>query len=192
MTDWLLWALAIVLAVAAGWAWSEWRRRNAGTERARARRDRTRPQRDRPRPGSTPARPGRGAGTRAPGRPAAPPRPRAAERTNAPAGTPRPGEVWWAEVPYADGTGSKVRPCVVLRAGERDADVLKVTSQDKSDRDDHVRMPTRDWDPGADHDSYLDISEPIRIATSAFRDNAGRCDPTLWRQLRTLPHLPTP
>ncbi|WP_405094717.1 type II toxin-antitoxin system PemK/MazF family toxin [Micromonospora sp. NBC_01412] len=190
MPDWLLWALAIVLAVAAGWAWSEWRRRSAGPKRAR--RDRTRPQRDRPRPGSTATRPGRGTGTRASGRPAAPPRPRAAERTTAPAGTPRPGEVWWAEVPYADGTGSKVRPCVVLRTDGRGADVLKVTSQDKSDRDDHVRIPTRDWDPGADHDSYLDISEPIRIATSAFRDSAGRCDPTLWRQLRTLPHLPTP
>ncbi|MCX4474037.1 PemK-like protein [Micromonospora sp. MW-13] len=187
MPDWLLWALAIVLAVVAGWAWSEWRRRNSGPERAR--RDRPRPQRDRPRPGSAAPRPGRGAGTRAPGRPAAPPRPRAAER--APAGTPRPGEVWWAEVPYADGTGSKVRPCVVLRADGRGVDVLKVTSQDKSNRDDHVRIPTRDWDPGADHDSYLDISEPIRITTSALRDHAGRCDPALWRQLRALPHLPT-
>ncbi|MGC4805231.1 type II toxin-antitoxin system PemK/MazF family toxin [Micromonospora sp. DT233] len=210
MPDWLLWALAIVLAVAAGWAWSEWRRRAAGTGRARS--DRSRPGRPRPRPGrsatrpdrdagtrSTGAgtrgsdagtrRPGRGADTRRPGRTAAPPRPRDGDRDTA--GTPRPGEIWWADVPYADGSGSKVRPCLVLWADGRSAEVLKITSQDKSDRDDHVRIPTRDWDPDAEHDSYLDISEPIPVAASAFREQAGTCPTQLWRHLTALPHLPT-
>ncbi|WP_320065093.1 type II toxin-antitoxin system PemK/MazF family toxin [Micromonospora sp. RTGN7] len=190
MPDWLLWTLVIALAVAAGWAWSEWRRRNA--DPARARRNRSRPERSRPRPKGTTTRPGRGTDTRSSGRPAAPPRPRAAERTTAPAGTPRPGDIWWADVPYADGSGSKIRPCLVLRADGRGADVLKITSQDKSDRDDHVRIPTRDWDPDAEHDSFLDISEPIRVTTAAFQDHAGQLAPHLWRQLTALPHLPTP
>ncbi|MCM0679170.1 type II toxin-antitoxin system PemK/MazF family toxin, partial [Micromonospora phytophila] len=119
----------------------------------------------------------------------APPRPRPGER--APAGAPRPGEIWWADVPFADGSGSKVRPCLVLRADARAADVLKITSQDKSDRDDHVRIPTRDWDPDADHDSFVNLTEPSRIPLADFSNHVGTCDPTLWRQIRRLPHLHT-
>ncbi|MFC3504928.1 type II toxin-antitoxin system PemK/MazF family toxin [Micromonospora krabiensis] len=181
---WAVWAVAIVLAVAAGWLWQE-RRQRAG------RRDRTAD-----RASDRGSRRGRGSGRtvdegagRAPGGTATAPRPRTAD--DVPAGSPQPGEIWWADVPYADGSGSKVRPCLVLRAGGRGADVLKITSQDKSGRDDHVPIPTRDWDPGAEHDSYLDLSEPIRVPRTAFQDRAGECDATLWRRLRALPHLPT-
>jgi mRNA-degrading endonuclease toxin of MazEF toxin-antitoxin module len=180
MPEALLWAAAILLAVTAGWAWNSWRHRAAGRR--------------------TVTRPDRGGRSRPPGRRGAPPRPRAGER---PAGKPRtrgadratdspaPGEIWWADVPYADGTGSKVRPCLVLRTDSRGADVLKITSQDKSDRDDHVRIPTRDWDPGADHDSYLSLTEPVRIGAAAFADRAGTCDADLWHRVRSLHHLPT-
>lgn len=192
MPDALLWAVAILLAVAAGWVWNSWRHRIANR-----------------RPGT---RPGRGTTSRTGGRRPAPPRPRGAEGSTAkprsrdtdrPSVKPRrsdadrhgdapaPGEIWWADVPYADGTGSKVRPCLVLRADSRGADVLKITSQDKSDRDDHVRIPTRDWDPDAEHDSYLSLTEPARISSAAFADRAGRCDADLWRRVRSLRHLPT-
>ncbi|GAB3955345.1 type II toxin-antitoxin system PemK/MazF family toxin [Micromonospora vulcania] len=179
MRDALLWAAAILLAVAAGWAWNSWRHRVA-TRRAAA-------------------RPDRGATARTGGRRSAPPRPRGADRpgakprardTDRAAGRLAPGEIWWADVPYADGSGSKVRPCLVLRADSRGADVLKITSQDKSDRDDHVRIPTRDWDPDAEHDSYLSLTEPARIGLAAFADRAGTCDADLWRQVRTMRHLP--
>ncbi|WP_330464059.1 type II toxin-antitoxin system PemK/MazF family toxin [Micromonospora zamorensis] len=178
MPEALLWAVAILLAVAAGWAWNSWRHRVANR-----------------RPGTRPGRGGR------PGRRSTAPRPRGADRpatktrsrdTGRPAGAPAPGDIWWADVPYADGTGSKVRPCLVLRADSRGADVLKITSQDKSDRDDHVRIPTRDWDPGAEHDSYLSLTEPIRLNSAAFEDHAGRCDADLWKKVRSLRHLPTP
>ncbi|GAA4575777.1 hypothetical protein GCM10023176_45790 [Micromonospora coerulea] len=184
MPEWVLWAAAIVAAVAAGWLWNEWRRRAA---------DRSSAPRDGARSAGTGRRPGRRtgpAGTRpGSGRTSAPPRPRGPDRRRA--GAPRPGEIWWADVPYADATGSKVRPCLVLRAGDGGAEVLKITSQDKSDRDDHVRIPTRSWDADADHDSFLDVSEPIHVPASAFADRAGTCDQTLWRQLRKLPHLTT-
>ncbi|MGC1215632.1 MAG: type II toxin-antitoxin system PemK/MazF family toxin, partial [Micromonospora sp.] len=124
-----------------------------------------------------------------PGRTTAPPRPRGAER---PTADPRPGEIWWADVPYADGTGSKVRPCLVVHADNRGADVLKITSQDKSGRDDHVRIPTRDWDADADHDSWLDLAEPLHVAADAFANRAGTCDPDLWRQVRRLHGRPSP
>ncbi|MEU4527996.1 type II toxin-antitoxin system PemK/MazF family toxin [Micromonospora ureilytica] len=175
MPEALLWAVAILLAVAAGWAWNSWRHRVANRRAGR--------------PGT---RPGRGdTGGR---RPTAP-KPRGTDRPSAKPrsrDTPQPGEIWWADVPYADGSGSKVRPCLVLRADSRGADVLKITSQDKSDRDDHVRIPTRDWDPGAEHDSYLSLTEPIRLSSAAFADHAGRCDADLWRKVRSLRHLPTP
>ncbi|MEV1154278.1 type II toxin-antitoxin system PemK/MazF family toxin [Micromonospora chokoriensis] len=178
MPEALLWAVAILLAVAAGWAWNSWRHRVS-----------TRP------PGTRPDRP---APDRPGGRRPAPPRPRSTDRAAKPRprdsdrhDAPAPGEIWWADVPYADGTGSKVRPCLVLRADSRGADVLKITSQDKSDRDDHVRIPTRDWDPGAEHDSYLSLTEPIRLSSAAFADHAGRCDADLWKKVRSLRHLPT-
>ncbi|MBM7081424.1 type II toxin-antitoxin system PemK/MazF family toxin [Micromonospora sp. SCSIO 07396] len=163
MPQWLLWGLLIVLAVAAGWVWNEWRRRGG-----------------RPSSGGGRTRPERGTPPRDRARPTAPPRPRT------PTGTPRPGDIWWADVPFHDGTGSKVRPCLVVRADDRGAEVLKITSQDKSDRDDHVPIPTRDWDPDADHDSWLDLAEPLRIPADAFSRRAGSCDPALWRQVKRL------
>ncbi|MEU9515237.1 type II toxin-antitoxin system PemK/MazF family toxin [Micromonospora sp. NPDC048169] len=206
MRDGVIWALVIVACVAAGWLWNEWRRRAA--ERAagtRGRSDGRRPGTgrgsrtggpgggrtgtDRPgggRPGGARRGDRAGAGSRG-DRTAAPPRPRAAGRTDR--DEPRPGEIWWADVPYADGTGSKVRPCLVLRVDGGDAEVLKITSQDKSDRDDHLPIPTRDWDPDADHDSFLDVSEPIPVPLDAFADRAGTCDPDLWRGVRRLSHL---
>ncbi|MER7456267.1 type II toxin-antitoxin system PemK/MazF family toxin [Micromonospora sp. NPDC126480] len=210
MPDWLLWAVAIVLAVAAGWSWNEWRHRASGRRSAgrvggrpeapggsrEGRADRgarekraERVQEKRGAPGTRGAgHPGgRGAGTRTRSgraRATTAPRPRPAGEVP----TPRPGEIWWADVPYADGTGSKVRPCLVLHVDARGADVLKITSRDKSDRDDHVRIPTRDWDPDADQDSFLNLAEPARIPFAAFADHAGTCDPALWRRLRRLPH----
>ncbi|MFG1672845.1 type II toxin-antitoxin system PemK/MazF family toxin [Micromonospora sp. NPDC049282] len=191
MRDGLIWALVIVACVAAGWLWSEWRRRSADRTAGTGRRGRAGDGR-RPGPGDggrpgRPPRGGRAAGGPGGGRTSAPPRPRAAGRPDR--GAPRPGEIWWADVPYADGTGSKVRPCLVLRVDGADAEVLKITSQDKSDRDDHVAIPTRSWDADAEHDSWLDVSEPIPVPVADFADKAGDCAPELWRQVRRLPHL---
>jgi hypothetical protein len=132
------------------------------------------------RSGQRPA-PGRPAGKRPPARPSAPKKP------TAPAGGPQPGEIWWADVPYEDGTGSKVRPCVVLRGTSRGAyEILKITSQDQSRRHDHVAIPTKAWDADADHDSYLDLSDPITITTPAFSNRAGTLDTVTWRKVRAL------
>jgi hypothetical protein len=99
---------------------------------------------------------------------------------------PQPGEIWWADVPYEDYSGHKVRPCVVLRTGGGFREVLKITSQDQSHRDDHVRIPTKTWDAGADHDSYLDLTGPVKVAVAKFDDRAGSLDPAIWRKVRRL------
>lgn len=102
---------------------------------------------------------------------------------------PRRGDIWWADVPFTDGSGSKVRPCLVLMRHWRGIVVLKITSQDKSRRRDHITIPTRDWDPYARRDSYLNLGEPIMVRARAFRRRAGVCDPEVLRRLadhRTL------
>jgi hypothetical protein len=92
------------------------------------------------------------------------------------AARPSSGDIWWADVPFARGEGSKLRPCLVLRRGRDGIEVLKITSQDKSHRRDHVVIPTRRWDARADHDSYLNLAEPIVVRPAAFHRRAGTAD----------------
>lgn len=127
-------------------------------------------------------RPRRGARPR-PGRPSTRP---PAGKSKVDTTGPQPGEIWWADVPYEDYSGHKVRPCVVLRIDGGYREVLKITSQDQSRRGDHVRIPTKPWDPGADHDSYLDLTGPVKLAVKEFDDRAGRLDPAIWRKVRKL------
>jgi PemK-like, MazF-like toxin of type II toxin-antitoxin system len=96
----------------------------------------------------------------------------------------RPGEIWWADVPYEDGTGSKVRPCLILKPRWNGYDVLKITSQDQSRRHDYIRIPTRHWDRNAEKDSYLDLSDPIRVRV--LDNKAGVLDSPTWRKVRKL------
>ena len=99
------------------------------------------------------------------------------------AGRPSSGDIWWADVPYARGRGAKLRPCLVLRRRRDGIVVLKITSQDKSHRRDHVLIPTRRWDARADHDSYLNLGEPIVVRPAAFQRRAGTADLRTRRQV---------
>jgi hypothetical protein len=109
--------------------------------------------------------------------PVAPPRPGLR-------GRPAPGEIWWADVPYQDGAGSKIRPCLVLRTGPGGSAVLKITSQDQSARVSHLRLPTAGWDPRAEHDSWLDLRGPYQLRGSAFQRRAGVVDARSWKAVR--------
>lgn len=113
-------------------------------------------------------------------------KPRKRPPAKRPATGPAPGDIWWADVPFEDGTGSKVRPCLVLRANAKSVDVLKITSQDQSRRRDHVEIATRHWDPRAKHNSHLDLTDPIRVPRRSFADKAGRLDAATWRKVRRL------
>jgi hypothetical protein len=110
-------------------------------------------------------------------------------RRATPPGGPRIGEIWWADVPYTDGSGSKVRPCLILLRHRRGIVVLKITSQDKSHRRDHLLIPTKGWDPSARHDSYLNLGEPIMMRREAFERRAGDCDPTTLQRIARRPGL---
>ncbi|WP_415952036.1 type II toxin-antitoxin system PemK/MazF family toxin [Streptomyces sp. KLOTTS4A1] len=136
--------------------------------------------RARRRPGAgrrPPARPPRGRGTgRGPGRVTG----RGTGRK------PQAAEIWWAEVPYEDGPGSKDRPCLVLDVHGRTAVVVKITSKYHDERAGVIPLP-----PGAVGDahgrpSFLETDELREVPVWAFRRRVGVVDPALWDQVRHL------
>jgi PemK-like, MazF-like toxin of type II toxin-antitoxin system len=96
---------------------------------------------------------------------------------------PRPQEIWFADVPFQDGTGAKVRPCLVLRVHRSSVDVLKITSQDKRNRWDHLEIETSSWDPKATHNSFVDFSSALTVTDHDFVRRAGTVDDPTWRQI---------
>ncbi|MFD0558000.1 PemK-like, MazF-like toxin of type II toxin-antitoxin system [Stackebrandtia endophytica] len=103
----------------------------------------------------------------------------------APPGGPQPSEIWWAEVPFADGSGAKHRPCLVLWFdGTGRYTVLAITSQDQSGRSDAVAIPTRHWDRKAKRDSFLKLQPRLRIHRGGFDRVAGRVDAGTWQLVR--------
>lgn len=96
---------------------------------------------------------------------------------------PQPGQVWWAQVPFEDGRGSKDRPVVVLRQRGGARVVLMVSSQDKADRRGWVALDRRGWDdrPGR---SWVRTDRQIELRRGDFRRRAGRCPDETWARLR--------
>ena len=89
---------------------------------------------------------------------------------------PRPGEIWWADVPYEDGPGSKDRPCLVLSVRGGTAVVAKITSKHHEERPGVIALP-----PGAVGDargrrSFLETDELRDVAVAGFRRKAGELD----------------
>jgi hypothetical protein len=84
---------------------------------------------------------------------------------------PAPGEVWFAQVPFDDGTGSKDRPVLVLSVHGRSHTVARFTSQDRSARRDHLRVP--DGLLGLQRSSWVDL-RPVVLPRKAFRRRVAR------------------
>ncbi|NWF30098.1 type II toxin-antitoxin system PemK/MazF family toxin [Streptomyces sp. PKU-EA00015] len=132
---------------------------------------------------------GLGRGTRRPAgrrRPPARPGERVRERVGRPKGRPSPGEIWWADVPYEDGPGSKDRPCLVLSVRGGTALVVKITSRYHDERPGMIALP-----PGAVGDargrpSFLETDELRDIRVGEFRRRVGTVDPAVWDQVRHL------
>ncbi|GAB2962851.1 hypothetical protein GCM10027280_59680 [Micromonospora polyrhachis] len=110
---------------------------------------------------------------------------------------PQPGEIWWAYVPFREIDEEKHRPCLVLNVTANYIDILKITSQDKSHRTDHIEIPTRSWSPNSTKNSFLDLSAPIRIGWADLDRRAGVVDAGPWQRVcqlhqvgRTIPQPP--
>lgn len=82
----------------------------------------------------------------------------------------RPGEVWFAMVPFRDGTGAKDRPVLVLATHRRTVTVARLTSQDRGDRREYAHVPT--GLPGLTKDSWIEL-RPVDLERSALRRRTG-------------------
>lgn len=99
---------------------------------------------------------------------------------------PSPGQVWWATMPFSDGSGFKKRPCLVVRTHPRGVDVLKITSQDKSHIRDCIPISNETWYKHVRQSgSWLDLSLTYHLDDHAFHELlATRCDSTAWSRVR--------
>ncbi|WP_328673517.1 hypothetical protein [Streptomyces sp. NBC_00328] len=107
---------------------------------------------------------------------------------------PGPGEIWHAAVPFRDTEGSKERYCVVMRSRPHYAEVLKITSQNKDHRHDHIRMPSDGWDLTSGKGHWVEIGlQPLRVPYQDFTDGRpkGRCPRSVWRRLQAQHPAPT-
>ncbi|MEW2547154.1 type II toxin-antitoxin system PemK/MazF family toxin [Streptomyces sp. NPDC047002] len=116
------------------------------------------------------------AATRPPGRPGQPQRP----------GRPRPGEIWWAAVPYEDGPGEKDRPCLVLSARGDRIRVAKITTKHHAERPGVIALPPGTVGDARGRPSYLETDEVREVRPGAFRRRVGAADPALWERVRRL------
>ncbi|GEA80823.1 hypothetical protein CUD01_12670 [Cellulomonas uda] len=87
---------------------------------------------------------------------------------------PRPGELWFALVPFEDRSGAKDRPVLVLDVQGGSVVVAQLTSQDKSRRRDHVPAPARLT--GMRKDGWLELRTRT-VPRGAFRRRAGDLGP---------------
>ncbi|MFI2783137.1 type II toxin-antitoxin system PemK/MazF family toxin [Streptomyces sp. ALB3] len=132
---------------------------------------------------------GRGRGGRGPRRPGGRSRPpgRAPERgRDRPDRGPRPGEIWWADVPFEDGPGSKDRPCLVLSVRGRSAVVVKITSRHHEERPGVIALPPGSVGDARGRRSFLETDELRDVPLSGFRRKAGELDAGVWGRVRGL------
>ncbi|MCT4356048.1 type II toxin-antitoxin system PemK/MazF family toxin [Streptomyces sp. Je 1-79] len=123
-----------------------------------------------------------GGRTRPPARP--PVRPSAPGK--APARLPRAGEIWWADVPYEDGPGSKDRPCLVLSLRGDSALVAKITSKYHDERPGVIALPPGTVGDARGRPSFLETDELREVPVWEFRRRVGTADPVVWDQVRHL------
>lgn len=88
------------------------------------------------------------------------------------AGAPRArrGDVWFAMVPYRDGTGAKDRPVVVLSSRGRRCTVVRLTSKDNDGRAGYARSP--ESLPGLSSRGWVDL-RPMDLRRTALRRRTG-------------------
>ncbi|MEE1752301.1 type II toxin-antitoxin system PemK/MazF family toxin [Streptomyces sp. SP18CS02] len=127
-----------------------------------------------------------GGRTRPPARPSTRPSGRPAGPREAPEPRPRPGEIWWADVPYEDGPGSKDRPCLVLSVRGGTALVAKITSKYHDDRAAVIALRPGTVGDAGGRPSFLETDELRDVPVWEFRRRVGPVDPLVWDQVRHL------
>jgi mRNA interferase MazF len=76
--------------------------------------------------------------------------------------TPSPGEIWLVEIPFTDGSASKIRPVLILWLDSADVVVAAVTSASPRSPTDVILA---DWQPAG-----LRVASTVRLAHKASKD----------------------
>ncbi|MGI5192887.1 type II toxin-antitoxin system PemK/MazF family toxin [Streptomyces sp. CA-288835] len=97
---------------------------------------------------------------------------------------PWPGEIWWAMVPFDDGSGAKDRPCLVLFVQDEYAEVAKITSKYNPRVPAVIELPPGSVNDRQERVSYVQARERRHVHVSAFRRRVGPVDPGVWSRLR--------
>ncbi|MBT2508136.1 type II toxin-antitoxin system PemK/MazF family toxin [Streptomyces sp. ISL-98] len=107
-------------------------------------------------------------------------------RRKPPERVPRAGEIWWADVPYEDGPGSKDRPCLVLSVRGDSALIAKITTKHREERPGVIALPAGAVGDARARPSFLETDELREVGVWEFRRRVGLADPTLWGRVRHL------
>jgi len=98
---------------------------------------------------------------------------------------PAAHEVWNAFVTFDEDAGEgKDRPVLVVGLDGDGADVLKITSQDKSRFDDYLPVPLTRSRGVLSKDSWLEL-RTTRVPLELFRSYRGLCPPWVWDEVRS-------
>ncbi|MGW4030418.1 type II toxin-antitoxin system PemK/MazF family toxin [Streptomyces sp. NPDC004838] len=100
--------------------------------------------------------------------------------------SPEPGEIWWADVPYEDGPGSKDRPCLVLSVHGATARVAKITSRRHDGRPGVIPLPPGTVGDALGRTSFLESDELRTVRIDGFRRRVGTVDRKVWARVRRL------
>lgn len=107
------------------------------------------------------------------------------DRRDKSARVPAAHELWNAFVTFEDDDEEgKDRPVLVLSADGDGAEVLKITSQDKSRSDDYLPLPLERCHGVLSKESWLEL-RPTRVPLADFRSYRGLCPTWIWADLRT-------
>jgi hypothetical protein len=103
--------------------------------------------------------------------------------------TPMAGEIWNAFVTFDGGDDGKDRPVLVLRGGDDQATILKITSQDKSRFAGYLPLPRNRCRSVLTKDSWLELN-PMPLSAESFRSYRGRCPAWVVAEVRRRDLLP--
>lgn len=97
----------------------------------------------------------------------------------APVSSPKPGEYWFADVPFDDDPRqSKDRPILIVAVSTHQVWAHKVSSQDKSDkpaRHGWIPVETHTWDAASQGGpSWLEVGSLRRIRRTGLRRRIGK------------------
>jgi hypothetical protein len=92
---------------------------------------------------------------------------------------PRPGDIYWADVPLDDGSGDRRRPCVVVRSYRSHAYVLGISH---SRRGDTLRLDPDGWSRDR-RPSHVQLDPLHKLRYNRFGARMGRCPGTAWNEI---------